>query len=87
MEERRIGTVVHYFGRLNVVAVRLAEDGLRVGDRIHIKGHTTDLQQSVESLQIENQVVAQAGPMATVGLKVVGHCRTHDTVYKVLDSA
>ncbi len=87
MEERRIGTVVHYYSRLNVAAVKLAEDGLRVGDRIHIKGHTTDLQQSVESLQVENQQIAQAGPGATVGLKVAGHCRTHDTVYKVLGSA
>lgn len=84
MEERRVGTVTHYYTHLNVAAVQLTEDGLRVGDLIHIKGHTTDLQQKVESIQIEKQAVPEARPGSMVGLRVTGHVRAHDTVYKVL---
>ena len=37
-----IGTVTHWFGHLSVAGVRLTAP-LAVGDRIHIRGHTTDL--------------------------------------------
>ena len=82
--ERKVGKVLHYYTHLNVAAVQLADEGLQVGDRIHIKGHTTDLQQQVESMQIDKQPVPKAGPGATVGLRVTAHVRAHDTVYKVV---
>ena len=83
-EEQRIGVVTHYYSHLSVVALAL-EPGttLRVGDVIHIHGHTTDFTQKVESLEVNHAPVTEVGPDDDFGLKVVGHAREHDTVYKV----
>jgi hypothetical protein len=80
----RIGVVTHYFGHLSVAVVKL-EPGttLRVGDNIHIKGHTSDFGQRVESLQIGHAPVQEVGPNDDFGLKVVDHAREHDVVYRV----
>jgi translation elongation factor EF-1alpha len=56
---------------------------LRVGDAIHIRGHTTDFGQRVESLEVNHAPVTEVGPNEDFGLKVVGHAREHDVVYKV----
>ena len=82
--EQRIGVVAHYYSHLSVVALAL-EPGttLRVGDVIHIHGHTTDFTQKVESLEVNHAPVTEVGPDDDFGLKVVGHAREHDTVYKV----
>jgi putative protease len=56
---------------------------LRVGDVIHIRGHTTDLSQRVESLEVNHAPATEVGPNDDFGLKVVGHVREHDVVYKV----
>jgi putative protease len=81
---QRIGVVTHYFGHLSVATLQL-EPGttLRIGDVIHIRGHTTDLNQKVESLEVNHAPITQAGPNDDFGLKVVGHVREHDVVYKV----
>ena len=59
------------------------QDTLRVGDRIHIKGHTTDFGQRVDSLQVEHQPVMEVGPSDDFGIKVIDHAREHDVVYKL----
>jgi hypothetical protein len=80
----RIGVVTHYFGHLSVAVVKL-EPGttLRVGDHIHIKGHTSDFGQRVDSLQIGHAPVQEVGANDDFGLKVVDHAREHDVVYRV----
>ncbi len=83
MEERAIGKVTHFFGRISVAVLDLTEP-LKVGETIHIKGHTTDLTQKVESMQIEHKDVEEAKPGDSVAIKVAGHVREHDVVYKVL---
>jgi len=84
MEEKKIGEVIKFFGKIGVVAIRLSEGSLKVGDTIHIVGHTTDFTQSVDSMQIENKNVQEAGPGADIGIKVKGRAREHDVVYKVV---
>ena len=80
----RVGVVTHYFGHLSVAVVKLDPGtNLHVGDNIHIKGHTSDFGQRVESLQIGHAPVEQVGPDDDFGLKVVDHVREHDVVYKV----
>ncbi|MDH4093251.1 MAG: hypothetical protein OEV81_00515 [Betaproteobacteria bacterium] len=79
----RIGVVTHYYGEPRVAVVKLESGPLRVGDTIHIRGHTTDFAQRVDSLQIEHAVVQEVGPDDDFGLKVVEHVREHDVVYKV----
>ncbi|MCL4458785.1 MAG: translation elongation factor-like protein [Chloroflexi bacterium] len=83
MEEKEIGVVTHYYTHLQVAALRLTEE-LHLGDTIHIKGHSTDLTQTVDSMEIEHQKVEKAGPGQAVAIKVKEHVREHDQIYKVL---
>ena len=84
MEEKKVGEVVKFFGKINVTAIRLSEGVLKVGDKIHVVGHTTDVTQTVDSIQIENKSVQEAGPGADIGIKVKDRMREHDIVYKVV---
>src|SRR6516162_10161428 len=79
----RIGVVTHYYSHLSVAILRLDSGTLRVGDVIHIRGHTTDFSQRVESLEVNHAPVTEVGPNDDFGLKVVEHVREHDVVYKV----
>jgi hypothetical protein len=56
---------------------------LRIGDVIHILGHTTDFSQRVESLEVDRNSVLEVGPNDDFGLKVVDPAREHDVVFKV----
>ena len=82
MPEQMIGRVDHWYGKLNVAGIELA-DRLAVGDHIHVLGHTTDFEQDVTSMQIMHQDVAQAGPGDDVGVKTQFRVRIGDRVYKV----
>ncbi len=63
--------------------MRLESDRLRVGDTIHIRGHTSDFRQKVESMHIEHRPVTEVYAGQEFGLKVVEHAREHDVVFKV----
>ncbi len=80
-EQKPIGEVTHYFGKIGVMAIDLSDD-LTVGEAIHIKGHTTDLILTVDSMQIEHQSVAKAGPGDSIGIKVGEKVRPGDKVYR-----
>ncbi len=84
MIEKKVGRVVHYFGNIGVAGIEL-EDRLDVGDTIHIKGHTSDWVQPVDSIQVEHESVESAGPGQTIGLKVKDHAREHDDVFKLVE--
>ncbi|MCL6518196.1 MAG: hypothetical protein K6T99_00010 [Armatimonadetes bacterium] len=84
--EIRIGRVTHYFSRLGVAGVHVEADGLKIGDIIRIKGHTTDLTQPVESMQLEHETIQEAKPGMDIGLKVQDHVREHDIVFKIVQS-
>ncbi|MBI3606611.1 MAG: hypothetical protein HY207_01425 [Nitrospirae bacterium] len=81
--ELKIGVVTHYYSHLSVAVVSLTDRAMQVGDRIHLRGHTTDFHQTVESMEVEHQPVSRAETGQTVGLKVTDHAREHDTVYLV----
>ena len=82
MGEKAIGQVTHYFARLNVAVLSLT-DALSVGDRIRIRGRSTDLEQTVDSMQIEHKAVPQVGPGQEVALRVIERVREGDLVYRV----
>jgi len=83
-EEEEIGRVRDYFARIGVAGIDLS-GRLKVGDTIHIQGHTTDLQQAVDSMQIEHDNVQEAGPGDSVGVKVQESSRSGDRVYRVTE--
>jgi putative protease len=78
----RIGVVTHYYNHLSVAILKLEKGILRVGDHIHIKGHTSDFAQPVDSMEIEHAHVNEARPGQSFGLRVREHAREHDVVYK-----
>jgi translation elongation factor EF-1alpha len=84
MAEEEIGKVSDFFARPVVAAFELTS-ALKVGDRIHIKGHTTDLELNVDSMQIENAAVQEAKAGDSIGVKVSERVRKGDTVYKIVD--
>ncbi|MGB9659146.1 MAG: translation elongation factor-like protein [Nitrososphaerales archaeon] len=77
---REIGKVAHYYPKIGVAVVEL-KASIKVGDKILIKGSTTNFEQMVESMQIEHQDVQSAEAGKSVGLKVVQRVREGDIVY------
>ena len=76
-----IGRVSHYYSHLSVAAVTLTAP-LAVGERIHIRGHTTDQEQTVDSMEVDHKPVEAAAPGDDVALKVTGHVRDHDLIFR-----
>jgi len=85
MAETEIGKISHYFSKIGVAAIEITNGSLSVGDTIHVKGHTTDFTQTVDSIQLDNQPITTATPGQAVGIKVKDHARQHDAVYKVTE--
>jgi len=83
--EEEAGRITHYFSKINVGVLELSKGELHVGDTIHIKGHTSDFYQKVESMQVENNSVDSAKPRETVGIKVESPVRENDIVFKVTE--
>lgn len=77
-----VGKVASFFSHVGAAVIELTAS-LRVGDRLYIKGHTTDFQQVVSSMQVDRQDVQEAAVGQSVGLKVDQRCRPHDVVYKL----
>jgi len=87
MEESRemqVGKVTHYFAKAHVAVIEIKGAGIKVGNNIHIKGHTTDFIQNVESMQIEHEKIEMGEPGQSIGLKVDEPVRANDIVYKAI---
>ena len=84
MPEKAIGKVSDFFARPVVAGVELTGT-LKEGDKIHIQGHTTDLEMVVDSMQVNNANVTAAKSGDSVGIKVSDRVRGGDAVYKVTD--
>ena len=82
MVEKEIGKVSTYFGHVGVAAVKLSKE-LKVGDKVRIKGHTTDIEVPVESMQIEREKVKSAKKGDHIGIKVPDKVRPNDSVFLI----
>jgi translation elongation factor EF-1alpha len=82
--EVEIGTIEHFFDKIGVAAIKLSGE-LKTGDKIRVKGHTTDFETAVGSMQIEHDTVEVAKAGDAIGIKVADKARQHDKVYKVTD--
>lgn len=83
MEEKEVGKVSHYYGKVSVGILELS-DSLKVGDTIHIKGAHDDFTQKIESMQIEHANVETAQKSDSVGIKLTQRVHPNDKVYKAL---
>jgi translation initiation factor IF-2 len=84
MAEENIGAVSDFFAHPVVAGIELTAP-LKVGDKIRIKGHTTDLELVVDSIQIDNKNVTEAKKGDSIGVKVTDRVRSGDHVYKIID--
>jgi len=82
MEEKLIGKITHYYDKIDVAIVDLSAT-VKVGDKIHIKGHTTGFEQTISSMQIEHQNIETAKKGDVIGLKVDQKVKEGDLVYVV----
>lgn len=80
-KENVIGQVTHYFPKVRAAVIKLKAP-LTTGDAVKIKGHTTDFQQVVTSMQIDRVAINQAKKGQEIGLLVNSRVRQHDVVYK-----
>ena len=81
-ELQEVGKVAHFFTKISVAVIDLTAP-ISVGDRILIKGPTTNLEQTVESMEIEHEKVTRAKAGQSIGMKVDDRVRENDAVYKI----
>ena len=77
-----VGTVTHYFSKIRVAGI-MVSDQLAVGDRILFIGHTTALEQIVNSMELDHQPIEVAGAGQEIGLRVIDRVRRGDEVYRL----
>ncbi len=82
MPEELVGAVSHYFGKPEVAGIELTAE-LKVGDTIHVLGHTSDFTQRIDSIQVEHESVDTATAGDSIGVKVAERVREHDQVFVV----
>lgn len=79
-EGKRVGKVVHWFGKISVAVVELESD-LKIGDTVHFEGAHTDFHQEIDSMQVEHEPVEQGSAGDEVAIKVKERVRTSDTLH------
>lgn len=84
-EEKLIGKVTHYFNNIGVAVVEITNGELKLNDKIHVKGATSDFEQKVDSMQIEHENIEIAKKGQVIGLKVEQPVREGDEVYKSVE--
>jgi putative protease len=82
--EVEVGKVTHYYNHIGVAVLSLT-DSLKLGDRIHIRGHATDFSQRVTSMEVEHHSILWVKPGDNVAVRVVQPVHEHDVVYRVVE--
>ena len=82
--ELEIGKVVHYYNHLGVAVLAL-EEGLKLGDKIHIFGHATDFTQRVTSMEVDHHTVLWVKPGDNMAIKVIQPVHVHDIVFRIVE--
>lgn len=80
--EEEIGSITHFYDNLGVAIVNLNKP-VHKGDKIHIKGKTTDLTQILDSMELDHKAIEEAKKGAEIGIKVQEKVREHDKVFRV----
>lgn len=85
MNEQEIGYISNYYKKISVAAVEMTDGTVTMNDNLRIKGHSTDLEVKVDSIQINHESVNEAKQGDSIGLKVPERVRRKDRVYKIVD--
>jgi putative protease len=79
----KVAEVTHYFPHVKAAAALVLKDGLKVGDNIYIKGHTTNFKQAITSMQLDHVPIQEAKKTQEIGILVKSRVRIGDTVYRI----
>ena len=82
MKEKLIGKITHYFDKISVAIIELS-GVLKVGDRVHVKGSSTDFEQDISSIQIEHEDMKKAKKGDAIGVKIDEKVREGDEIYLI----
>lgn len=85
MAEEQVGVIVKFFSKPSVAALEVTNGSFQVGDVLRYKGHTTDFEEEVKSMEIDNQKVDKVKAGDLVGIKVKERVRENDKVYKLVE--
>ena len=85
MPEEQVGVVVKFFVKPSVAAIEVTSGSIKKGDLLKYKGHTTDFDEQVTSMEKDNQSVDEANVGDLIGIKVKERVRENDKVYKVVE--
>ncbi|OGZ33612.1 MAG: hypothetical protein A2Y98_01615 [Candidatus Portnoybacteria bacterium RBG_19FT_COMBO_36_7] len=83
-EEKLVGKIIHFYTNIGVGIIELS-DKLDAGEKIHVKGLSTDFEQTVESMQVEHQNVESAKAGESIGIKLNEKVREGDEVFKLFE--
>ena len=79
-----MGEVFHFFAKPSVAAIRVTDAAIQIGDTLQFQGPSTNFDQKIESMEIENAKVTEAKPGQSVGIQVRERARPGDIVYKIV---
>lgn len=85
MPEEQVGVIIKFFSKPSVAAIQVMAGGLKKGDLLRYKGHTTEFTETVTSMEVDNKAVEEAKAGDLVGIKVKERVRENDKVYKVVE--
>ena len=81
--EERVGSVIKFFDKTSIAAVKLDFGDLSMGDAIHVKGNNTDFSQKIDDLEFDHHPVQKAIRGQFIGIKLSQPAKPFDLVYKV----
>lgn len=84
MAEVKVGEVMKFFSKPSVAAVKITGGDLAHGDRVRYTGHTTDFEDTVSSMEVDNEKIEKVGPGDYVGIRVSDRVRAGDEVFKII---
>jgi translation elongation factor EF-1alpha len=84
MAEEKIGEIVKFFAKPSVAAIKITAGELKVGDKIKLVGHTTNFEEVISSMEVNNQKVEKAVVGDYIGVQVSDRVRPGDEVFKVI---
>ena len=85
MPEEQVGVVVKFFVKPSVAAIEVTSGSIKTGDLLKYKGHTTDFDEQVTSMEKDNQIIEEANVGDLIGIKVKDRVRENDKIYKVVE--
>ncbi|MBW6441810.1 translation elongation factor-like protein [Patescibacteria group bacterium] len=82
MQEKKIGTITHFFDQIRVGIIMLDEE-LKIGDKVKFQGSTTNFEQEITEMQYDRQNIEKGDKGQEVGVKTIEKVRVGDEVYLI----